>query len=231
MARLKSLTQFPPHEFQYINAHFGMAKPDKGSFAVICQKELSRRKANKYLSEKHGLGMDMQSVEYDVEQQNVARCQAHGWHDFIASDAVMAPTSHYEDSKKNTLFGSVVGKSKRVAAGVGLLIEWLGSGGKPVAKELADKRAEVCVTCPKNQPADIMGYFTGKIAAKIATQIQMKHDLLLQTSYDSKLGVCTACDCPLVLKAHTPLKHILDHTDNEVKGRLDPRCWILHENP
>ncbi len=228
MARLKSLTQFPPHEFQYINAHFGMAKPDKGSFAVICQKELSRRKANKYLSEKHGLGMDMQSVEYDVEQQNVARCQAHGWHEFIASDSPMQVYSQ-DDSKKNSGRGSAVGGLKRVAAGVGVLLDWLGNAGKPVAQELAEQRAEICVTCPKNDGGDWKAYFTGKIAAKIATQIQIKHDLLLKTSFDDRLTVCSGCDCPLPLKVHTPLKHILDHTTPEIKQRLDPRCWVLHE--
>ena len=66
MTRLKSLTSFPPYGFRYINPVFGMKKDDEGSFSVVCQKELARRKANKYLCEKHNLGLDMISVEYDV---------------------------------------------------------------------------------------------------------------------------------------------------------------------
>ncbi len=231
MARLKSLTAFPPHEFQYLNPHFGMKKADKGSFGTVCQREFARRKANKYLCEKHGLAIDMNSVEYDVEQQNVARMIAHGWNEFVVTDAPATQLWPDEGSKKNSGRGGVAGGLKRVAAGVGVLLDWLGNAGKPVSQELAEKRAEVCATCPKNDGGDWKSYFTGKIAAKIATQIQMKHDLLLKTSYDDKLTVCSACDCPLALKVHTPLVHILAHTDDKMKQRLDPRCWILHEKP
>jgi len=230
MPKLKSRTQFPPYGFRYINPVFGMKKDDEGSFAVICQKEMARRKANKYLCEKHDLGVDMASVEFDVEQQNVARCIAHGWNDFVESEAT---ATHYaaEDSKKNSRFGSAVGGLKRVAAGVGVLLDWLGSGGKPVDQAVAEHRANVCATCPKNDGGPWTSYFTGKVADKIKTQLEMKNDLSLRTSQDDKLTVCSACDCPLQLKVHTPLHHVLAHTSPEVKVRLDPNCWILHEKP
>lgn len=227
MARLKSLTKHPPSGFQFIEAAAGMKKPFAGSFTSVVSQVLALRKANKYLAEKYGWALDRAGVERDVEAQNVARCLAHGWTDFIESEApVYAPT--HGDSKKN-LFGNAVGGVKRVAAGIGVLLDWLGSGGRPVDQATAEHRANVCVNCPKNDGGDWKSYFTGPIAAKIRTQLEIKNDLALRTSQDEKLTVCSACDCPLQLKVHTPLSHILAHTTDEVKKRLDPNCWILHE--
>jgi hypothetical protein len=225
---MKSRNAFPPHGWRYINPIFGMKKDDEGSFNAICQKERARRIANKYLCEKHNLSTDIGAVEYDVEQQNVARCIAHGWNDFVESEA---PATNYasQDSKKNSRFGNAVGGLKRVAAGVGVLLDWLGSGGKPVDQAVAEHRANVCVTCPKNDGGPWTSYFTGKVADKIRTQLEIKNDLSLRTSQDDKLTVCSACDCPLQLKVHTPLSHILAHTSPEVKSRLHPDCWITAE--
>lgn len=230
MGRLKSLTAHPPGGFQYIQPETGMAKPFAGSFSSVVNQVVSLRKANKYLAEKHGWALDRAGVEYDVEQQNVARMVAHGWYDFIAQEAPAYVPPAYDGVKKKP--GSAVGAGvKRVAAGVGVLLDWLGSGGKPVDQAVAERRAAVCATCPKNDGGDWKAYFTGKVADKIRTQLEMKNDLQLKTSLDSQLTVCSACDCPLPLKVHTPLVHVLAHTNEEVKQRFDPRCWVLHEKP
>lgn len=230
MPRLKSRNRMPPHGFLYNEPAFGMAKPFGGpstSFNALVDAVWSARRANKYLAEKHNLSTDRAGVEYDVEQQNVARMLSRGWTDFVELDAQPVPP-HSVDSKKNP-FANAVGGVKRVAAGVGVLLDWLGSGGKPVEQALAEHRATVCSTCPKNDGGNWTSYFTGPAAAKIKTQLEMKGDLQLKTSLDDKLTVCSACDCPLPLKVHTPLVHVLAHTSEEVKKRFDPRCWVLHE--
>lgn len=227
MPRLKSLTAHPPGGFCYIEAAAGMKKPFTGSFSSVVNQVSALRRANKYLAEKHGWALDKAGIEYDVEQQNVARCIAHGWTEFLQSEAVATPPVQ-GDLKKNP-FGNAVGGLKRVAAGVGVLLDWLGSGGKPVDQAVAEHRANVCVSCPKNDGGPWTSYFTGKVADKIKTQLQMKHDLALRTTQDEKLTVCSACDCPLQLKVHTPLVHILAHTTDEVKKRLHPNCWITAE--
>lgn len=206
-----------------------MAQPISGSFTMVVDQVQALRKGNKYLAEKHGWALDRAGVEYDVEQQNVARCLAGGWTDFIQFDEAPAPppVSNYEDSKKNRS-GAVAG-IKRISAGIGVLLEWLGSGAKPVENRLAEARAAICATCPKNDGGDWKAYFTGPIADKIRTQLEIKNDLQLKTSMDDKLTVCSGCDCPLPLKVHTPLNHVLAHTNDDVKKRLDPRCWVLHE--
>jgi len=205
-----------------------MKKPFSGSFSSVVDQVRSLRRANKYLAEKHGWALDKAGIEYDVEQQNVARCIAHGWTDFLQQEFVASPPPVQGDLKKN-LFGNAAGGIKRVAAGVGVLLDWLGSSAKPVDQAIAEHRANVCATCPRNDGGDWKSFFTGPAAAKIKTQLEIKHDLQLKTSQDDKLTVCSACDCPLPLKVFTPLAHILAHTSPEVEARLADRCWILSE--
>jgi len=228
MARLKSLTAHPPLGFQFIEPAAGMKKPFSGSFSSVVDQVRALRRANKYLAEKHGWAMDKADIEYEVEQQNVARCIAHGWTDFLQQEFVASTPTYQGDLKKN-LFGNAVGGLKRVAAGVGVLIEWLGNSGKPVDQATSEHRASVCATCPQNGKGGLLEYFTGKAASTIKTQLEIKNDLALRTSHDAELGTCLACTCKLDLKVHTPIQHILTHTSDEVKAKLDPRCWVLHE--
>lgn len=219
-----------PHGYLFTEPSFNMAKPFGGpstSFRVLVDAVMVARRANKYLSEKHNLSTDRAGVEYDVEQQNVARMVAHGWTDFIESDAITPPP--LPGALKKNPFGSVVAGVRRVAAGVGVLLDWLGSGGKPVDQALAEQRASICATCPKNWKGNLSDYFIGKAAQTIKTQLEMKNDLSLKTSRDAELGVCEACSCSLPLKVQAPLAHILAHTSADVKARLHPLCWILHE--
>lgn len=227
MPRMKSLTAHPPWDWQFLQPETGMSQPIKGSFTSVVQQVMALRKANKYLAEKHGWRTDLKGVEFDVEQQNVDRCLAGGWTDFVQFDAVPTPPAEYDSSKKNER-GNVAGV-KRVAAGVGVLLEWLGSSGKGVAQELAEKRAAVCVACPKNGKGNLLDYFTGKAAEKIKTQLEIKNDLLMRTSKDKELGTCEACRCHLPLKVHTPLKHIVEHMSHDVRAALDPKCWVTAE--
>ena len=228
MPRLKSLTVHPPHGFSYIEPAAGMKKPFTGSFNSVVNQVSSLRRANKYLAEKNGWALDKAGIEYDVEQQNVARCIAHGWTEFLQSEAVAAPPPQ-GDLKKNP-FGNVVGgRVKNVAAGVGVLLDWLGNSGKPVDQAVSEHRATVCATCPQNGKGGLLEYFTGKAANVIKTQLEIKNDLALRTSHDAELGTCLACLCKLDLKVHTPIQHILAHMPDDVKAKLDPRCWVLAE--
>lgn len=122
-----------------------------------------------------------------------------------------------------------VGANKKpsVVAGVPVLINWLGSGLHPVAKELAEERAAICANCPQNRPGDWRHWFTEKVASVLKVQMEIKNDMALSTPSDDKLNVCKACVCELKLKVWTPLEHITDHMDDDMKRRLDERCWIL----
>ena len=230
MAKMKSLTAHPPWGFRFLQPETGQAQEFEGSFNHVVEQTMLLRQSNPFLSERHGWRTDRAGVEHDVEQFNVSRMIAGGWLDFIIQDDSNPPAPLYVmPEKKTPRLGSAaaLGSVKRVAAGVVLLIEWLGSGAKPVEQSLADKRAEICATCPKNGKGGILSYFTQPMADKIRTQMEMRGDLQLKTQHDEQLGVCEACLCPLRLKVFTPIEHVLAHTSDEVKKELVPQCWIL----
>jgi hypothetical protein len=226
MARLKSLTAHPPYSFRFLQPETGQTQEFVGSFTHCVDSTMALRLANPFLVERHGWRVDRAGVEHDVEQYNVARMIAGGWLDFIIQDepAALAPPP----AQKKTSWGSAValGSVKRVAAGVAVLVEWLGNGAKPVEQPLADSRASICAGCPKNDGGDFTAYFTKPIADTIRTQLEIRGDLQLRTPHDEKLTVCSACDCPLKLKVWVPLDHVLAHTSEDTKTKLDGRCWI-----
>ncbi len=226
--KLKSLTAHPVGGFQAILPQCGQQKPFVGSFPHVCREVFMLIKANKYLAEKHGWVADMQWVEQFVEEQNAARMVAGGWTNFLAEDLAAPNVSAYQPAEKKSRLAAV-GAVKRVAAGVRLLLDWLGSGGKPVSTAQAESRAKVCVACPMNGSANVLGYFTSKVAEKIKLQLEIRQDLDLKTSVDDKLGICTGCDCVNKLKVWTPTEHVAAHTSKEIMDRLHPKCWVRSE--
>jgi hypothetical protein len=235
MARLKTRTQHPPGGFQVIIPEIGMRKPQVGSFTYCVNFVMGVVRGNSFLAGKHGWGRSREWAEGYVDNQNAARCEAKpDWHSFLMMEAepITLPEREIpdgEDGKKKGLWGNAVAGGKQLAAGVNILLDWLGSGGKPVDHALSHGRAAICATCPKNSGGDWRSLFTKPIADKIRQQLEMKNEMQLTTPHDEKLTVCAACACPLQLKVWTPLRHILDHTDAETAGKLDPRCWITRE--
>jgi hypothetical protein len=232
----KSTERHPPGGYQFLQAEFGQKKPFTGSLDYVTQAVIVQRKANKFLSDKHGLATDYQTVRQEVMDYNIRRCIAHGWTNFLSYTSVPTPSQGQPESepvgeKKTPVVSSLanaVGGVKKVAAGVGALIDWLGSGGKPVASKLSDTRAGICARCPQNGSGGISEYFTVPAAKLIQLQLEMKNDLKLVTKSDDQLGVCKACLCPLKLKVHAPLEHILAHTSEKIRNDLDQNCWILN---
>lgn len=123
----------------------------------------------------------------------------------------------------------VAERAGKTAAGVRLVVDWLGTGLQPVTKELAEKRAAICATCPKNQTGDLWQRLEAVAAENLRRLISIKGDMELATSQDAALKTCVACDCWTPLKVWVPLPHILKNTKESVKEQLDQRCWIRHE--
>jgi hypothetical protein len=97
---------------------------------------------------------------------------------------------------------------------------------------VAERRASVCVNCPKNEPGDLTRFFTVPASEAIRKQLERAHLLKLHTQSDSQINVCGACLCPLRLKVWFPISFILKHMTDDVKAELQPespRCWILDE--
>lgn len=110
-----------------------------------------------------------------------------------------------------------------------VLREWLGDGAAAVSQAQAESRAAICATCPQNRRENWRELLTKKGAQAIQVLVGVKNRRKLATSLDGQLGVCKACRCHLPLKIWVEIGYITENTPPEVRGRLDPRCWVLAE--
>ena len=116
-----------------------------------------------------------------------------------------------------------------LAAGIVILEEWLGSGGVPVKRELAEKRSKVCESCPLNSHGKWWERSKSLVANSIKIYLKVKHRLDIRVDNEERLFMCSACGCAARLKVHVPLVHIKEHTTQEVIDKLDSNCWIRKE--
>ena len=123
----------------------------------------------------------------------------------------------------------VAGHLGKTASGIKLLTQWLGDGLNPVPRQLAEKRALICATCPQNQEGNLWQRMDALAAHELRSLISAKKNMKLETPKDYALKTCQACDCWLPLKVWSPLKHILNNTSDSVRKDLDVSCWILSE--
>lgn len=198
------------------------AKPNS-SLNQIADALIRHRLGNPHLVNKYHWATDFPTVYHEVEQFNVRVCEAHGWTDYLMS--VGGPPDPKPFPPQKSLFQSV----KQVAAGASVLVEWISSGAESVASEVSNKRASICVTCPKNEKGDWTAFFTKPVSAAIQNALNQRSQFGLSTFHDENLGICSACSCPLKLKVHLPLDKILSKLPPESKAALDANCWILSE--
>lgn len=78
------------------------------------------------------------------------------------------------------------------------------NGGKVVSKEEAERRAAICVNCPKNAPLKGVCNFC---AGLMTWAVRLAGNL--NTSKDEDLHQCQICSCQLRLAVHIPLDVML----------------------
>lgn len=236
MARLKSRNVFPPGSFQWVESQTGWQPQSWMSFEQVVQALIAHRKANAWIAKQNNLPTEYNAVANQVDEYNAARCLAHpGWEHFVGSPEppkTWSPSAFQVRQRVSAAGGAV----RRTAAGVKLVAEWLGDGLRPVENALAEKRAGVCVTCPKNGDPNWLQKIDAALASEIKTMVEMRNDLKLSTIHDANLLTCTACDCFLKLKVHTPIKHILNNMPESVQTVLKgvrtstgSKCWVIEE--
>lgn len=233
MLKLKSRQQNIPGGFQWLQAETGYQAPANLSFHFVVDAVVKHRQGNSWLAKKHNWSLDWNSVADEVEHYNALRMQSNPkFHHFLGADDGGAPGFFQFPRVAQGQPANAVAGVKKVAAGVKVLLDWLGSGGRAVPKEQAEKRAATCVLCPQNKDGDWTAMFTKPVSEMLRLQLGIKNDLKLATSKDAELHVCQACSCPLKLKVFAPIKHIVDNMDAESQARLqlkDPVCWIRQE--
>ncbi len=104
---------------------------------------------------------------------------------------------------------------------------WFGEGGEPVSTELAQSRANVCLTCPMNYKGDWLWNMATQLA--INAQSKLRKMMNLKVNGEEDLKTCEACGCLIKLKIFVPISHIQRHTSVEQLTKYAPQCWIRKE--
>ncbi len=110
------------------------------------------------------------------------------------------------------------------AHGAATLIDWLGEGGVPVDEFAARRRAEICLSCPKNQHGRWWEGVKNAIANAIKKQMAIKHKLELTVPYEDQLGNCNVCGCCIPLLIWCPDKQIRTNAA-EPSSSYPDHCW------
>lgn len=115
-------------------------------------------------------------------------------------------------------------KLRETAQGARILAEWLGDGGVPVERQLAQDRIDTCNRCLHNKPTDARS-ITKTVAEAILEQEQARNDMVMFLHGEGLAGTCDVCGCYLKLKVWVPLSYIGDR-------KMPDNCWISREtNP
>ncbi len=195
------------------------------SFDRLVDALVAHRKGNPWVCHKHQLVTDRLAVAEEVDLYNAKICLANGWTDFIVNTEASPPKILPQLPEG----GGAVAAVKRSTAGIKLVVDWLGSGLKPVAIEIAERRAAICLKCPLNQESNFWQRIGAVAAQQVKKLLEVRNDLNLRLANEDKLFSCQACDCWLPLKLFSNLDHIKANTSEDVKARLHSDCWIKNE--
>jgi len=111
--------------------------------------------------------------------------------------------------------------------GIEILYDWIGSGGVPVSKEVAQKRANTCNSCDFNDKGNGL---TDSIADAIKEQLELKNHLRLKIGGERRLQTCQACSCVLRLKIWVPISTINhSYSKEELIEKFPAHCWQRKE--
>jgi hypothetical protein len=233
MAKLKSRQKQIPNGLRFFVPQTKWRPPQYASFETIVRSLQAHLVANPNVAAQNRWPVDYNGLCDLVDRYNAQICKDHGWKDYYIDDGIDAAaqkqtTAAAPQVKKNAR-ENVAGAIRRVSEGAAVIIEWLKSGEEAVPKELSEKRAKTCVSCPKNGTGDWTHYFTVPVAKAIREELNKRKSMNLSTSVDDKLKVCTGCMCPIPLKVHIGINQIISRMNEETKSKLDNGCWILEE--
>lgn len=217
--------EFPNQGWMYRQAQTGWVNPmAMVGFDASVQAIRKHRLANPAITTKHNLTTDPEAIATELEKYTRLR--------------LGIPEPSFFSRGRNSLHsfqGSVVDVAvgiKRAAQGTAVVVDWLGAGGNPVSQELAEKRAAICVACPKNEPGS---WYTESPAELIresvkAWQALKGSNFAFETSQGDKLKSCNVCKCLMRLKVFVPMKHIIEKTPPDIMKEFPSWCWLAKKD-
>jgi hypothetical protein len=223
--------EFPPHGWQFTQPQTRWNNPAAMiGFDASVDAIVAHRRANAAISSRYKLSTDPVVVEDELLAYTSKRTGAKVEGDSPPKRVLLRPSARVVGAAAgggNVTFAQRVSGAasnlKRAAQGTAVILDWLTSGGTPVAQELAEKRAAICAACPKNLPGS---WYTVAPAEIIRETLESRKDLKLETSKDAELKSCDVCRCLMVLKIWTPLDYIVKNTVPEIMAEFPAGCWI-----
>jgi hypothetical protein len=194
------------------------------SFTTLVNAVIANRKGNPHITKKHKLSTDYETVANEVDEFNAKVCLRMNWKGYVANETPGGGPA-FVPFPRNSLPASFA----KVAAGSRILAEWISSGAEAVVSNVSEARASVCAKCPLNESGDLTSFFTKPASEAIRRVLSLRSEWKLSTSHDEKLGVCSACGCPIKLMVHVPLEWKLKRMSQETKDALHEECWVRHE--
>lgn len=220
---LKSRLHDPPGGFRFYQPETGWEAPHWQPFETLVTVIIEHRKAN----QRFNLSTDRARVAEELDAHNSARLRDMPGGSHYLLEGVGDPPNFSTVRRPRQSPDQVVAGAKKVMAGVGTIIAWLGDGLKPVEQETATRRAEICVSCPLNIPSEGILRALNTVGDMLHSIAQAKNEMKLQTQFDDRLETCAACGCVNATKVWVPPEHIKKGITPEVMEKLAERCWIL----
>ena len=218
MVQLRDRNKFPPGGFRFYQPETNFSPPTWLGFHDTVVAIIAHRQRNPHQMQQFGWSTDYNQVCEELDAYNSRICAEMKWNDFIMGDGIPNPPPKTMPLPRAS--------GRPVVAGVKSLAEWT-IDGEVVPEEVAVTRAAVCKDCPVNRQGTLRDFFTEAAATLIQRQFEIRESRDLKTPWDSQLGLCDACGCPLKLKVHAPMRVIEKYLSDTVRGKLDARCWIL----
>lgn len=228
---LKNRQEFVPEGYWAYVAELNWTSPRNVSFIDGARAIQQKRLANTQFK----WATDLTSVQIWLEQYTEKRLRetygdaaAAQWIAFDSGGNVSPPFT--PRSRQHLSAAAVVpSKVEKAKAGIGLLLEWLGTGLTPVDGKTANARALVCSACEFNQEPKGLQAAYEKVADGLKALMSARKEMKLTTNYDDRLETCALCDCRMSLKVFTPTAHIREHTSEAMLKSLPQWCWVKKE--
>lgn len=235
---LKSLTRVPPGGWQFFQAQIGWGVPPEVAMTTL---DAAVDALHAVRSANHGrfpdLSLDKAQIKAEIINYTCIRLANNAeW--CTGGPEPLPKTWRLPRQQRPAASESVAGAVEEpkkpgyitnATAGIGLYLDWFGEG-RPVDQVTAEKRAGVCIGCPKHVRGSFAQRFNQAVAKEIMAVFEILHDLELKTSRDLDLAICDACDCPMKAKVWSPIDIINKHLRHEAREALWERCWILEES-
>ncbi len=217
MPRLKSRNHFPPNGWKFYQPQTQWELPGNLSFNAAVLEIIQHRKQKSAFLKNLKLPIEYDAVSDELDEFNAARCINSGHHHFVATFQ-SEPSSFFKDIDFNDA-------SYRIDA----VNQWLGPTTRPVSKDLAIKRADVCLRCPNNVSLN-------QNSMEEEALLGIRDNLQLQIPKDSLLKRCRVTDRLLQLGVHVQIEHIVNRVSDsqfrlfeQVVVPPNGRCWISEE--